>query len=179
MEAAMRTLWMMVLFVGCSGDKTDDTTDPAPVEADCSDPAYNPWAGTCVETFNADCWDPTGTCDGTIELTGSTSLVWENGAAVEVSIDFSGGDPFNPGALTDIIASDGTICSSGVSRNNEEGCASRTVYTRADNATLTICIQADQSMTVTCPDGSTLSATADQQQGANACQYGDAEPCTF
>lgn len=178
----MRTIamaWALTL-VACGGDKEEETpTETTPVEADCGDSAYNPWAGTCVETFHADCWDPEGTCNGTVELTGATYLEWENGAAVDVTLDFAS-DPFNPGAITDLIASDGTVCSTGVSRNNEMGCASRTVYTRvSDGATMVFCIQADQSMEVTCPDGSTVSATAAQSEGAQTCQYGDAEPCTI
>lgn len=175
----MRTLSMLLLFVACSGDSEEKTSTTEPVEADCSNPAYNPWAGSCVETFNADCWDPEGACEGTVELTGSTTLVWDNGAAVEVSLDFAS-DPFNPGAITDLVASDGTVCATGESRNNELDCASRTVYVRtSDNAEMVFCIQADGAMDVTCPDGSVVSATAEESEGANACQYGDAEPCTI
>jgi hypothetical protein len=171
--------WLVVGALGCAGDKADETepTETAPA-ADCADPDYNPWAGSCVDTFVVDCWDPEGSCDGTVELTGATTLAWENGALVEVTVDYT--NPFDPTVLTDLIASDGSVCSSGVSTNNIDGCASRTIYTRtSDGAVMTFCAQLDGSVAVTCPDGTVVSATAAESEAANSCQYGDAETCTI
>lgn len=162
-----------MMLIACGGNKDEESTGPA--AADCSDPAYNPWAGTCVETFNADCFDPTGECNGMFDqATGSTTLEWASGASVETSIN-----PATFGATTEIYSSTGALCSTGESANNVGGCGSQTIYTRAsDGAQMTFCIQLDGSMEVTCPDGSTHSASS-TDQGASDCQYGDAEPCTI
>jgi len=161
------------LLIACGGG--DDEGDDTPTSSDCSDPNYNPWSGTCVETFHADCFDPEGECTGEFDqATGDTTLEWANGATVETSVNFA-----TFGATTEIYGSDGTLCSTGESQNNAGGCASQTVYTRADGSTMTYCIQADGAMDVTCPDGSTHSVSSAEQQAASQCQYGDGEACTI
>jgi len=180
----MRTWWMAALglaLVACSGDgKDDETPDDGSTPAgavDCADPAANPWSGTCVETFMADCFDPSGPCDITIAATGATDLVWENGAAVVSATTFDGG---GVATETDYIASDGTVCATGITRLMDAGCDSRSVLTRgSDGAVMEYCLFQDGSMDVTCPDGSTASASSDESAGASACQYGDAEACTL
>ena len=177
----MRGAWWLVVAVACGGGDEAETTEPTTPSGavDCADAAQNPWAGSCLETFYQGCWDPSGACEGTVALTGATTLVWENGATVEVSLDFAS-DPFDPTAVTDLISSDGTVCATGVSKNDELGCASRTEYTRAsDGAVLVFCAQADGAVDLTCPDGSTVSVTAAESEAASSCQYGDAETCTI
>jgi hypothetical protein len=114
--------WQLFLVLGlaaCSGDKDEETTDGTePAVVDCADPASNPWYGTCVETFMADCFDPSGACDITIGQTGSTTLEWANGASVVTSVGFGGG---GLETLTDIIASDGTVCANGVTTMMDAG----------------------------------------------------------
>jgi len=161
------------LLLAC-GDKDEEEATSS--SADCSDPGYNPFAGTCVENFHADCFDPQGECTGEFDMSsGGTNLEWANGAQVDVSIN-----PATFGATTQLINSDGTVCATGESANNVGSCASQTVYTRAsDGATQTWCIQLDGSMEVTCSDGGSVTVTSDQQQGASQCQYGGGEACTI
>ncbi len=180
----MRFAPVLILLVACGGGEDDSaatasgtpSTQPTSAAVDCSDPAENPFAGTCVETYLAGCFDPVGTCEGDVALTGRTELIWESGASVLTEIDFS--DPFNPGAITTLTNSSGTECAVGVTENNTGSCASQTTYTRtADGATQVYCIQLDGSMTITCDDNTTVEVPASQGDAANQCQYGDAEPC--
>lgn len=158
---------------GGSADGADGTTAAT---GDCSDADYNPYAGTCVESFLADCFDPSGACDGVATATGDVTLEWASGATVETTVDYS--DPLNPGANTTITSSTGEICATGVTQSNASGCASLTVYTRPDGATQQYCSQSDGSTTVTCDDGTTVAVSSSQSSGAEQCQYGDAEACT-
>lgn len=165
------------------GDEDQDSAgdgggDGGAAAGDCSDPSVNAFADTCVETFLADCFDPAGECDGTIDLsTGETSLTWANGASVETTV----GTGMPPAVNTTITSSSGTVCATGVSSNGTGGCASQTVYTRAsDGAQQTWCIQADSSMVVSCPGGETVNVTAAQAQSSNSCGFaGGGEPCTM
>jgi hypothetical protein len=181
----MRTWWMAALglaLVACSGDgKEEENEEPSgtnPGAVDCADPASNPWSGTCVETFMADCFDPSGVCDITIGATGATDLSWDNGASVVSTTTFDGSGVVTE---TDYIASDGTVCATGITRLMDGGCDSRSVLTRgSDGAVMEYCLFQDGSMDVTCPDGSTASASADESAAAGACQYGDdAGACTL
>jgi hypothetical protein len=154
----------MTMLVACGGD-AEEEVDPTP---SCDNPDYNPWLGTCVETFVADCFDPAGACDGVVDQSnGSTSFTWDNGAAVQTEIS-------GMNNVTELISSSGSVCAVGETPLMPGGaCFSTTTYTRSsDGAQMTFCIYEDQSMDVTCPDGSTHSATAEQQQGASECQYG-------
>lgn len=165
-------MWRSVMVVlsltlmACDGGEDDATVDPTP---SCDNPDYNPWAGTCVETFAADCFDPEGACEGVIDTsTGSTSFTWANGASVDSEIAGMGYE-------TTLTASNGTVCATAETplMPGQGDCFSTTTYTRAsDGAQMTFCIYQDQSMDVTCPDGSVHSSTAEQQQAANECQYG-------
>lgn len=162
----------VALVVACDGGE-DAEVDPTP---SCDNPDYNPWSGTCVETFVADCFDPEGTCDGTIDMSsGATSFVWANGASVDSEV---GG----MGYVTTLTNSGGSVCATAETplMPGQGDCFSTTTYTRtSDGAQMSFCIYQDQSMDVTCPDGTTHSATAEQQQAANECQYGSGsgEPC--
>lgn len=182
-----------LLALGACGDKDDgdgssdgesnggaSTSDGGSGEGDCSDPDVNVFAGTCVETFLAGCFDPSGACEGTIDMTtGSTTMTWANGATIETEVDTS--NPTSPSVTTSIYASDGTLCAVGESQNGVGGCASQTVYERqSDGATQTWCIQADGSMEVSCSDGTSVSVSASEAEAANSCGFAsDAEPCEF
>lgn len=184
-----RSVLLALVLIACSGDGADDSTPtttspgststtPTAAAVDCSDPSENPFAGTCVETFMAACFDPTGTCDGTVDMMGNTELVWASGATVTTQTDFS--NPLNPSVITTLTASDGTECATGITDVNEGGCASRTTYTRtSDGAQQVYCIQLDGSMTVTCDNATVIEVPANQGGAAEQCQYGDAGPCTI
>lgn len=180
----MRWILLTALALGCGGstaaDDSDsdvnatDTVDPA-VEGECDDPAQNPFAGTCVETFLAGCFDPSGACVGETDGAGNTTLTWENGASVVTTIEMDGMDV---SVLTDLVASDGAVCAEGMTENGVGGCASRTVYVRPDGAQQTWCFGNDGSYAVTCDDGTTIDVSAAQSEAVQECQYGsDAEPC--
>lgn len=184
----IHTVLLLTLALSACGDKDGDDTstgdggsssgDGGAASGDCADPSVNAFAGTCVETFMAGCFDPAGECDGTVDMaTGSTSLAWENGASVQSEVDSS--NPASPSVETTISGSDGTVCAIGTSQYNAGGCASRTVYVRqSDGAEQVWCIQADGSMEVTCSDGGSVSVTAAQAQTANSCGFaGSGEPC--
>ena len=176
-------LALSVTWLGCGDDSSSDDSSTQQQAVDCTDAAQNPYAGTCVETYVADCFDPSGACMGSLDMmTGMTTLVWESGANVETSIAIDPANPTMPGAMTTLTSSGGMACATALSSNNTDGCASKTVYTRAsDGAELVFCIQADTSMEITCPDGSSFTVDAQQSQAAEQCQYGggDAEACTF
>lgn len=174
----MRWLPLLTLFIlGCGDGKDSDTDEDTWSDSgDCSDPEYNPFHGTCVETFLAACFDPAGSCDGEVDAMGATLLEWENGATVETQLD-----PDNPMSLTmvtEIHSSGGDLCATGRSQNSASGCASQTVYERPDGATQTWCFQNDGSYVVTCDDGTNVDVPAAGAGAAEACQYGsDAEAC--
>ncbi len=160
---------------GSSADGTDGA-DGAAASGDCGDSSYNPYAGTCVETFMADCFDPSGECEGVATATGDVTLEWANGANAVTTTDYS--DVSNIQIRTVLTASNGTECAVGITTTNTGGCYSQTVYTRSsDGGTQTYCTQADGSVTVTCDDGSTVDVSSSQSSGAEQCQYGDAEAC--
>ncbi len=122
------------------------------------------------------CFDPQGVWWGTVSLTGDVELTWANGAQVLTDMDLS--SPLDPVANTEIIASDGTVCATGQSENGAQGCASRTVYVRgSDSAELVYCANLQGDLTVTCPDGTEVSVTAEENQAASGCEYGGGEPC--
>lgn len=188
----------LVLALGCGGgEKPDDTdlatttapdlpdppdptspptTAPDPAATDeCDDPGYNPWAGTCVETFLADCFDPEGECTGQTDAMGNVLLTWENGAYLETTTDFS--NPSDPTITTVLYSSAGDLCAQGDTQVNVGGCASLTIYQRPDGATQRWCIYADGSTEVTCDDGSTIAVTAEEAERGDACsEYSD---CTM
>jgi len=174
-------MWRMVMVtvalmgVACGGDSDDETaTDPTP---SCDNPDYNPWLGTCVETFAADCFDPAGACEGVIDMSsGQSTFTWDNGAMVDNAQE---GMNFE----TRLISSSGDVCAVGETplMPGQGDCFSTTTYTRAsDGAQMSFCIYQDGAMDVTCPDGSVHSATSEQQAAANECQYGSGsgEACT-
>jgi hypothetical protein len=141
---------------------TDPTAAP-----DCADPDVNPFAGTCVETFLAGCFDPVGEC--TYESSGlEVSLSWDNGATVVTEAGMT--------STTTLTASDGTECAVGTTEVNAGGCFSKTSYRRFDGEIQVWCIQADGSFEVTCDDGTTIAVEADQSEDAQSCNYGG-EPC--
>ena len=182
---ALAGLLTLGLLGAACGDKDDSGGggdggggDGGSAGSDCSDPSVNPFAGTCVETFLADCFDPAGECDGTIDMaTGETTMTWSNGASVQTEV--GGGTP--PTVTTTITGSSGAVCATGTSSYGTGGCASQTVYVReGDGAQQTWCIAADGGMTVSCPGGETVTVTAAQAQAANQCgMAGSGEPCVF
>ncbi len=173
---SMAFLALMALGVACGeSDKGDDDDTGS---GECDDPSYNPYAGTCVETFMAACFDPSGECSGTYDLSGNTEITWDNGAQVVSEVTVSGTTAV---VLTTLYASSGTECAVGETTQGEGGCFSQTVYTRtSDGATQTYCTQTDGSVSVTCDDGSTVDVSSGQADGAETCQYGgDGRECTM
>lgn len=169
--------WILMAFACGGKDEATSADTDAPATGECSDASYNPLAGTCVETFLADCFDPSGACEGSFDIMGNGTLMWDNGATVETSLDLS--NPMSPASLTELISSTGAVCAEGRSENNVGGCASQTVYRRPDGATQTWCIQMDGSYSITCDDGTTVSVSAAQAGAIQTCQYGsDAGPCS-
>lgn len=183
----MRWIGWALVAAGCGGagakDATDATgpsgsTEPTTSAGGCADPTVNPWAGTCVETFLAGCFDPEGACTGTWDLQGNTELTWANGAQVITEVDLS--QPLDPSVTTDLFASDGGSCATGTSELGAGGCASLTTYVRtSDGAEQTWCIRLNGDITVTCPDGTEVSVTAAESEAAQGCEYGSGEPCTM
>jgi hypothetical protein len=174
------------LLVGCEdteeAEGTEGTTESTGVPTGgggggaatggCDDPAYNPYAGTCVETFFVGCFDPEGDCAGTYDLQGNVDLEWSNGAAVTTEVDMS--DPFNIVAYTTLWSSGGDECVTGVTEMMQGDCASETIY---DNGAeqVVFCAAMDGGLTVSCPDGSTVTVDASQAEAAAECQYGGGE----
>lgn len=175
-----RTLLMLstalglLLAPGCGSDDKDEDSGAA----DCDDPASNPYAGTCVETYLADCWDPSGECDGVVDpTTGSTSFTWENGAAMTSEVTISGTSAV---VLTTLYNSGGVECAVAETIQGGGGCFAETTYTRtADGATQTYCTQEDGSLSVTCDDGSTVDVSSAEADAASTCQAGgDTQECS-
>jgi hypothetical protein len=157
----------LLSLLACGGGGDDDD-----VAGTCADPEVNPFAGTCVSDAFADCFDPAGACEGTYDMTGSTTLTWENGAQVVGSVS-------GTTATTQLLASDGTVCAEAVSTYNTGDCQSETVYTLSSGQSLRWCINAD-SWTVTCPDGTAFDMPVVTDPSAMSCAYGEeAEPCTM
>lgn len=175
-----RTLLMLTAALGLSfapGCGSDDKDDDS-AAADCDDPDSNPYAGTCVETYLADCWDPSGECEGVIETTtGNSSYTWENGAQMTTEVTISGTSAV---VLTTLYNSGGVECAVAETLQGAGGCFSQTTYTRtADGATQTYCTQEDGSLSVTCDDGSTVDVSAAESDAAGACESGgDAQECS-
>lgn len=145
-----------------------------PAQVDCTDPAENPYAGTCVESFIVDCFDPAGACVGEVSQAG-VDLTWANGAEVLNTIDTS--NPYSPRTSTEIVGSTGAVCATGLTVTNATDqtaeCYSETTYTRAgDGARLTFCTRLDTSQRVTCDDGSSFEVDSQAAGGASVCQYG-------
>lgn len=157
----------LTLATGCGSDDKDEDSGAA----DCDDPSSNPYAGTCVETYLADCWDPSGECEGVIETTtGNSSFTWENGAQMTTEVTVSG---TSAAVLTTLYNSGGVECAVAETVQGGGGCFSQTTYTRtADGATQTYCTQEDGSVTVTCDDGSTVDVSSGQSAAAEECQAG-------
>lgn len=94
----------LTLATGCGSDDKDEDSGAA----DCDDPSSNPYAGTCVETYLSDCWDPSGECEGVIETTtGNSSFTWENGAQMTTEVTVSG---TSAAVLTTLYNSGGVEC---------------------------------------------------------------------
>jgi hypothetical protein len=162
----LSALPLLALLACGDGDEGDD------VAGTCADPDVNPFAGTCISDAFADCFDPAGTCEGTYDMTGATTLTWENGAQAVSSVS-------GTTATTQLLASDGTVCAEAVSTVNANGCQSETVYTLSSGQSIRWCINADE-WSVTCPDGSTFEMPSVTDPSAMSCAYGEeAEPCTM
>ena len=147
----------------------------APAQVDCTDPGANPYAGTCVETYLAGCFDPSGVCVGEVSQTG-VDLTWANGAEILADLDYS--DPYHPGTTATLSSSAGAVCATSVTTSNtsaqDDECFSVTTYTRSgDGAQMAFCVRINRSMTVTCPDGSTFDVDGDAGNEASLCQYGN------
>lgn len=161
-------LWspLVLLSLGCDGgdSKPDDDSSTDDEVTACEDPAQNPFAGTCVETFLAGCFDPSGDCTYA-QQGANVILTWENGATVETAAGRT--------TTTTLTASDGTVCATGTTVVGAGDCFAQTTYVRAsDSAEQVWCTYQDGSFDVQCPDGSTVSVTAEESSSANSCQYG-------
>jgi hypothetical protein len=131
--------------------------------------AGRPFDGTCVERFFGACWDPAGACTSQ-----SSNLVWENGARVELQPDVT--HPEAPVVHSTVIGSTGDVCAQGTAQpGSAPGCIVEGYYERA-GARVRFCTAKDGSMTVTCPDGSTINAFTARPQ----CVLGHAvESCNL
>ncbi len=152
------------------GSTTDPGTDGPTGSAEgglCSDPAVNPFLGTCIETFLADCFVPTGECT-TTESGLSFTFTWENGASMSFDL------------LSVEISGESGVCATGTVDMGGGDCVSRTTYTRTtDGATQVWCMHADGSATVTCDDDSATTYTSAEFAAGGACGFasGDAGTC--
>ena len=166
----------LVASAGCEDEEDSSAGSTQQGQTDCTNDAENPYADTCVETFLTDCFDPSGACTGEVDLTGSVTLEWASGATVQTDVIIDATN-ITPGQVPDqssaeantTLTGSGGQCATGQTRNMVDGCASRTIYTRSsDNMTMTFCIKDDESVEVTCPDGTTFTA----EQDAPDCQWG-------
>jgi hypothetical protein len=92
-------------------DTDADADSDADTDAvvDCTDPANNPWLGTCAAEFLLPCFEPTGQC--TTTYTGYDTVIgWPNGASLTLSLGLSSGPPSQQITLT---GADGTVCVTG------------------------------------------------------------------
>lgn len=168
-----RVLVLLVAACGEAGGGGDGTTDASgPSGAGgatdaCADPAYNPFAGTCVVTFLEDCFQPVGECTTTGSMM-SFAFSWENGARIEFSLTDIG-----------IFAADGTECAHGVPTiGGGTSCVTTTVYTRtSDGSQQTWCTGADGSLVVTCETGDVIEIDAGQSAAASGCGFGEGGAC--
>lgn len=146
-----------------------ESEPPTNSDADCE--TGNPWAGTCLESFFGSCWDADGACTASSEGTNST-LTYENGATYETLLDVS--DPDNIRGDVILTGSSGGVCATGESIASgpslPAGCSALVTY-HSENGELTMCADPTGGATVTCPDGSTFTRTAEQF----ACAFGS--PC--
>jgi hypothetical protein len=167
--------WTLMLLIACGGSKDGEDSSAVAASGTCADPATNPYAGSCVETYLAGCFDPSGPCEGQVSLTGEVDLTWSNGASVNSELE-------GLGVSTTVTSSSGATCATATMAIMAGSCASETVYVReGDGATLGFCSGLDGSLTVTCPDGSSFAISAIEAASGQACQFatGDAEACSM
>jgi hypothetical protein len=62
-----------VVAENCSDERGGSNADLPP----CTEQTF---AGTCVEDFFGPCWNPEGSCEMGLDLLGSSSMTWSNGA---------------------------------------------------------------------------------------------------
>lgn len=63
------------LCLGIDGSECRDETTPGPGDAECDDPSFNAFKGTCVEEYFS-CFNPAGAC----EIVDNGNQEWGNGA---------------------------------------------------------------------------------------------------
>lgn len=151
-----------------SGGNTNDTTgggggNGGSGEGSC-DPSKNPFAGTCVESFAQPCFQPSGECTATVTQDGA-NVEWASGHKVVTQGTSSTGSDGS-----------GNTCYTGDTTVDVASQSSTTTYT-ASGKTYVFEASASGAMTVTCPDGSTLTVTAEQAKDASACSPGSYEGC--
>ncbi len=150
-----------VLAENCSDEQSGGSAN-LPL---CTDQTF---AGTCVEGFFGPCWDPEGSCEADLDILGSSSMTWSNGARTEMIADLS--DLEAPTQQVTIIGSSGEVCGTGHGNApGEPTCIGYAEYS-TNGKTLSYCIDESGSMIVTCPDGTgfTTLATADCMFGPGA-----------
>lgn len=182
----------LLMACGDDGDSGPGGNDQAIGNADCSDPAANPYAEIeCVTSFMGDCFLPTGACSGVVDTVslGKTTLEWESGESVEATpfYDFSGIDFNDPSSAADaarknsgadvvINGKGGNTCATGMSRLEQttpegKSCASYTVYRNNSGQTLTYCFDEGGNGTVTCSSNG-MSYEVKGGDKASNCQSG-------
>jgi hypothetical protein len=175
------TRWIPLLLAlaACGDDPSADatpstssptSTDPSTSTAadGCADPSQNPFAGTCVETFLADCFDPVGECTY-VQSGANVDVTWSNGASVQTEAGLT--------TTTTLTASNGTVCAVGTTEVMQGDCFALTTYERPDGATQSWCFYQDGSFDVRCDDGTEIAVAAGDAAGAQSCAYGNSEPC--
>ena len=154
-----------VLAEDCNDERGWSDVDPPP----CTEQTF---AGTCVNGFFGPCWDREGICETDLDLFGSSSMTWSNGARIEMFADLS--DLQAPTQEVTIIGSSGEVCGTGHgSAPGEPTCIGYAEYI-SNGKTLSYCIDQSGSMIVTCPDGTgfTTPATTDCVFGPDTAACG-------
>lgn len=168
---------------GAGADSSEDTSDSSgPPDSlppgSCTDPAYNPWIGTCVADYFTPCFAPSGACEVEQGASGFVTT-WSNGATLTAEL----GAGMPPSVTLTLSAADGTVCATGAMAS-EGVCPttleqSGTTFTRTDagSGSLTFCVtMATMATTVTCPDGTTVSSDG-SMPGTVTCMFGGDTSC--
>ncbi|MCA9645691.1 MAG: hypothetical protein KC492_33600 [Myxococcales bacterium] len=147
---------LLVAATGCSSDDdgggggTAGTGAGGSAGAGVCEDAQNPMFGSCIETFLMGCWAP--------DLSGTCSSA--NGAT-----SWSDGSKYDPqGTMPGMYGPADTEPCVGIQVNGGNITA-----TKGSDTLTYVADQATETATITCPDGSTFTATFEQVTAFNTC----------